>query len=486
MIKSYSHKINLNKEKQHYIENVLYPEWIRVAGILMKAHMNYFYKNNCIHTSNKVYQPIKTFLTERYKDSINRQVVGIFKSKISNFKTRYVKIVMSGDLPDELKKDLCLVNKRNLFFTNVDLIGKNYVVSKESIKLGRWIFKNFFGKLPSCKHINISLNPKIATIEELKSSTHNDFKYMIRLTKGNKNIRGEFIYIPVCKNPYCDKIIGKLNTSCNLIFEKGKLKEVSLTKDIENIKPELNHLKITFDIGLNILIATNKGDCYGKSYMKKLKKLDLKLMGLQNKLKEIHGKKVKLTEFKEYNDLVQKIRDFSKNEINRIINKIYKKYKPKTIVVEDLDFKCSDLRKTTNRLLSRFGLGYITKKLKQLELEFGVDIVYVDPAYSSQTCNKCYYIDSKNRKTQSKFKCLCCGKEINADVNGSRTVGYFAERFGKRQFYGNKGRDEKRTLLVSDFISSKVWLNDRRIIQIMKSNPYFKDFEDLFREKLLS
>ena len=482
MIKTYKYKIQPNKSKQDYINNILYPEWTRVATILMNLHLNHYYRHNSICITNKIYQPVKTFLTERYKDAINRQVLGMFKSKISNFKNKFVQFVMNTDLPDNTKKDLCLVNKRNLFFTNVDTIGKDYKVEKENIKLARWIFKNFKGRMPSCKTMNMVLQSKISTIENAKNS--NNFEIFIKLNKGNKNTRGEYIYIPVIQNKYSDKFKDEFSTSSTLVFNNRKLKEVIFTKEVETVKPVLKDITISFDIGLNILIAVNTGDCYGRSYMKKLKKLDLKLQIIQNELKKQYGKCVKLSEYKEYSNLVKLIRDYSKNEINRILNKIYSKYKPSKIVLEDLDFKGSELRRTTNRLLSRFGLGYIKSKVAQLHIDYGVEVVYVDAAYSSQMCSSCGCVDPRNRKSQSKFECKCCGKKINADINGSRVVEYFFKRFGDSKFYGSQGRSKKRTLLVKDYISNlKVWMGDKRITQVLLNNSYFSEYSLVLREK---
>ncbi|SFV53462.1 putative virulence protein [hydrothermal vent metagenome] len=48
--------------------------------------------------------------------------------------------------------------------------------------------------------------------------------------------------------------------------------------------------------------------------------------------------------------------------------------------------------------------------------------VKVNPQYTSQICNRCGYKDKNNRKTQSKFKCLQCHHEINADINASENI----------------------------------------------------------------
>ena len=75
-----------------------------------------------------------------------------------------------------------------------------------------------------------------------------------------------------------------------------------------------------------------------------------------------------------------------------------------------------------NRILRRCGIGIIKKKLASLEEELGIEIVYVNPAYTSQECPHCHYIDKKNRKQRSRFECLLCGYTVHADVVGSRNV----------------------------------------------------------------
>ena len=47
----------------------------------------------------------------------------------------------------------------------------------------------------------------------------------------------------------------------------------------------------------------------------------------------------------------------------------------------------------------------------------------VNPAYTSQTCSCCGYVDKKNRPSQSTFRCLWCGSTMHADVNAARNIG---------------------------------------------------------------
>ena len=50
------------------------------------------------------------------------------------------------------------------------------------------------------------------------------------------------------------------------------------------------------------------------------------------------------------------------------------------------------------------------------------ELIEVNPAYTSQTCNKCGNIDKANRPTQSEFKCTGCGHKGNADVNAALNI----------------------------------------------------------------
>jgi transposase len=49
----------------------------------------------------------------------------------------------------------------------------------------------------------------------------------------------------------------------------------------------------------------------------------------------------------------------------------------------------------------------------------GIPVAVVDPRNSSRECSECGHIDKRNRPSQSKFRCLACGYEANADYNAA-------------------------------------------------------------------
>lgn len=73
-----------------------------------------------------------------------------------------------------------------------------------------------------------------------------------------------------------------------------------------------------------------------------------------------------------------------------------------------------------NRSILDSALGMFTTMLVD---KVGSDkVFFVNPAYTSQTCNCCGNTDSKNRKKQEQFKCVSCGHEDNADTNASKNI----------------------------------------------------------------
>jgi len=487
-VRSYEYNIKyLNIDKKKYIEDVIYPEWKKIAKILINKHVEYFYKNSELCKNTSLYKPIVTFLSERYKDVINRQILGMMKSKLSNFKNRFNKIVSTLNLSTNDKKDLSIVCKYNLFFKKADTKLANYTVSLEKIRLARWVFKHFIGKMPSIKGINMVMQDKICGIQNSLLDTN--FQYFLKLNKGDKNIpiKDRFIYIPLNNNKYADSKDGELSTSCTLCFKQGKLIKIILSKKSTIVNKKKTGVTIGFDIGLNILLALDNGETYGMHFMRYLKRVDKQIINLQNSLKKEYGKHVKLKEFKEYNNLIRRRKARIKNEINRLLNKIVNKHDIDTITLESLDFRGSKLARKVNRLLTNFGMSQLKNKLQSLKEDKGIKISYTDAAYTSQTCSNinCGYIDKKNRKSQKEFKCKFCGKKLNADVNGSRIVKKFNERFGEKRFYTHVDRSNKRTLIVNDFIDSEVWVNSsRRAIQELVDNDYFSSYMPFLREKL--
>jgi putative transposase len=62
--------------------------------------------------------------------------------------------------------------------------------------------------------------------------------------------------------------------------------------------------------------------------------------------------------------------------------------------------------------------GFLAYKAKAA----GVAFVEVDPAYTSQTCSACAWVDKRNRRSQSEFECGRCGFVGHADHNAAINI----------------------------------------------------------------
>ena len=80
-------------------------------------------------------------------------------------------------------------------------------------------------------------------------------------------------------------------------------------------------------------------------------------------------------------------------------------------------------KRALNRSLRSAALGGIASKLEYKTRLTGQNrLVLVNPAYTSQTCSKCGYRDSRNRESQAVFECKRCHTRMNADLNAASNI----------------------------------------------------------------
>lgn len=82
-----------------------------------------------------------------------------------------------------------------------------------------------------------------------------------------------------------------------------------------------------------------------------------------------------------------------------------------------------------NRVILEQGWGKFKTLLEYKQQWAGGQVIYVHPAYTSQTCPACAHRSKDNRLTQADFHCVQCHYENNADVVGAINI----ERAGHAQ-----------------------------------------------------
>jgi IS605 OrfB family transposase len=80
------------------------------------------------------------------------------------------------------------------------------------------------------------------------------------------------------------------------------------------------------------------------------------------------------------------------------------------------------LRKPQRVTLHSWAFAQLGQLIAYKALLAGLPVVYVDPAYTSQSCSKCRHTERGNRPNQATFRCTSCGFAENADVNAARNI----------------------------------------------------------------
>ena len=87
------------------------------------------------------------------------------------------------------------------------------------------------------------------------------------------------------------------------------------------------------------------------------------------------------------------------------------------IVLEDL----KGIRETGNaKCVHEWSFAQLQQMIRYKAAKAGVEVVYIDPRYTSQTCSRFLHLGV--RPNQSDFECRDCGYQINADLNGAKSI----------------------------------------------------------------
>jgi putative transposase len=75
-----------------------------------------------------------------------------------------------------------------------------------------------------------------------------------------------------------------------------------------------------------------------------------------------------------------------------------------------------------NKSILDQGWGMFKTMLKYKCKREGGLLLFVNPAFTSQTCFRCKHVAEANRVSQSLFRCVACGHTANADYNAAQNI----------------------------------------------------------------
>ena len=380
---------------------------------------------------------VQTPLSARYVQTCYKQTLEIHLSWLTKLEDMVRSFLGNSSIVDELFLTTCYrINKSHLWYhSSVDLkwhqapdgqllvpskshkANVTLPVSSDILFFMRKLIKRARKciRFPQLKRIKtLKLDEKVAVLEVSKTATH--FDYFLKLSTLQK---GKPIYLPLKRNPYLDECLKKGE---RLPFVQVRITYKTCTisaivgYDKAPLRPSTE--SIGLDFGMVSMFTTSDGERHGLSSFTKLKIWDKELLELS---KSLQKQSIKFSTNERYVHLQQRIKSYFKNEIGRILNKLAKK-NAGVFAVEHLDFRAAGMSKQMNRLIGRTYRSVVKAKLSRLEEQYGIQIIAVNPAYTSQECSRCHYVSKENRKTQKDFVCQHCHFSCNADVNAGRII----------------------------------------------------------------
>lgn len=188
------------------------------------------------------------------------------------------------------------------------------------------------------------------------------------------------------------------------------------------------------DRGIAKFLTLSDGTSY--EALNAFRKMETKLRKEQQKLSKKTKKSKNWSKQKsKISRLHIKIADMRNDYLHKISNAISKSHA--AVVLEDLKVKNMSAsaagtkeepgklvkqKSGLNKAILDQGWGNFRQYLEYKQARRGGLVLYVNPAYTSQTCSGCGHKHPENRKSQAEFVCQACGLTMNADHNAALNI----------------------------------------------------------------
>ena len=135
-----------------------------------------------------------------------------------------------------------------------------------------------------------------------------------------------------------------------------------------------------------------------------------------------HGYKRRMKKANSIGDKYNRFKDTYNHKVSRYIVDLAYKCGIKTIQMENLS---GFSEHQSESLLKNWSYYDLQNKIKYKANEKGIDVIFINPRYTSKRCSACGNIHEDNRNckdNQAKFECVICGHKENADINASKNI----------------------------------------------------------------
>ena len=198
---------------------------------------------------------------------------------------------------------------------------------------------------------------------------------------------------------------------------------LTVTQEIEESSIEQASNFMGVDVGINYLAVASTTDKKCKFFaggeIKNKRNVYSKMRARLQSKGTLSAKRV-------LNHLAGKEQRFMK-DVNHCISKAIVKFavreKVSVIGLEDLTEirDRTNVRKKQRYLHNSWAFRQLQQFIEYKAKQVGILVEYINPEYTSQTCNRCNHIE-KNNRNGLRFHCKACNYEMNADLNAANNI----------------------------------------------------------------
>jgi IS605 OrfB family transposase len=255
-------------------------------------------------------------------------------------------------------------------------------------------------------------------------------------------------------------LLGKAAIQGNISLHiKGDIVEIHVPQEMKTFQAHPKGPIESVDFGFTEVMTDTENMRYGTKLGSILTKASDNLNEKMKKRNKLYALAKKFTKkaktFRKYNlgkrkqkKCADKSHASISKEINNAINGLVCAKKPSILITEDLRARFRyNKSKHLNRKLSYWVRGEIQDRVSFKALAKGFRHEQVNPAYGSQTCPICGFVDKRNRK-QDKFVCLYCKHEDVADRVAATN---YAKRYRDGNIWRGMPPHQVKTVLLDAF-----------------------------------
>ena len=383
MLRRVSHTLKFATSAKKQRLDELFAEYARIVNAFIELYWTA--DSLPVKANSQVYNQVDSWLMGKARKCAVNQAVKIIKSVNQKDKQKTYQAY---------KRAFARAKKRNR-----DILG---ILSS---KWSDWSKSKTFRRRVSKPVFNgntVDLNSDLVRIQDASSSSEFDLWIRLGSIFGNRYS----LILPTRhhrRSRHFEACGWSQRKSITLRRDKCGQYYADLYWEKADVQPSQHGSAIGVDIGVQKLMVCSDGQKLGTEIRTKLDKLNRRQQNSHN-----------------WHQTCAEVKDY----IGYVTNRFPWQQVDVVVMENILNITKSTkgkVNKTLRKLLGHWNIDLLYRRMQDKAERNRVFLAFVEPAYTSQTCNSCGVIDKKSRNGEV-FKCVACGHADDADHNASLNI----------------------------------------------------------------